>query len=75
MVLPSMDNIVKHGGQLVPIPDPKLTPALVNMYAGLSLGMRLVDNLLDGSSVTVVVHNIEVGHSTETLQSNTSVLL
>ena len=27
-----------------------------------------MDNLLDGSSVTVVMHNVEVGHSTETLQ-------
>ena len=27
-----------------------------------------MDNLLDGSSVTVIVHNVEVGHSTETLQ-------
>lgn len=37
--------------------------------------MRLVDNLLDGSSVTVVVHNVEVGHSTETLQGKRPVLL
>ena len=29
--------------------------------------MRPVDNLLDGSSMTVIVHNVEVGHSTETL--------